>query len=60
LGYLATSGAKSDVILCDAISYKGDKISHLVFEMWCGTDRQTDDRCYDQSRRLLHLQYASL
>jgi len=31
LGYLATSGAKSDVIflLSDPISYEGDEISHL-------------------------------
>ena len=38
LGYLATSGAKSDVIflLSDLISYKGDEIprlSRLIFEI---------------------------
>jgi len=39
------------------ISYEGDEISRLsrlVFEIWRGTDRQTDDRRGDRNRRLLH------
>ena len=64
LRYLATSGAKSDVIFFLGDPYKGDEISRLscsVFEIWRGTDRQTTDR---QTRRpfykALTLQYASL
>jgi len=64
-GYLATFGAKSDVIflLGDPISYKGDEISRLsrrVFEIGCETDRRQTDRRDDRYRRLLHLQCASL
>jgi len=49
LGYLATSGAKSDVIflLSDPISYKDDEISRpsrLVFEIWRRTDRRQTRR----------------
>ena len=52
LGYLATSGAKSDVVflLGDPIFYKGDEISRLpglVFEIWRGS------YLYRQTRRPL-------
>ena len=35
-------------------------LSHLIFKICCGTDRETDDRCNDRYRRLLHWQCVSL
>jgi len=65
LGYLATSGAKSDVIfsLSDPDFLEGGEISrvpHVVSEIRRGTDRQqtdrrqTDDRRGNRNRRLSH------